>query len=40
MRQKARTDKDWGTSDLIRDALAVLKIQVKDGKDGSTWSKI
>ena len=40
MRQKARTDKDWGTSDLIRDALAELKIQVKDGKDGSTWSKI
>ena len=40
MRQKARTDKDWTTSDLIRDALAELKIQVKDGKDGSTWSKI
>ncbi|HHB77948.1 MAG TPA: cysteine--tRNA ligase [Saprospiraceae bacterium] len=40
MRQKARADKDWATSDLIRDALAELKIQVKDGKDGSTWSKV
>ncbi len=40
MRQKARTDKDWTTSDLIRDALAELKIQVKDGAEGSTWNKM
>lgn len=40
MRQKARDEKDWGTSDLIRDTLTKLKIQIKDGKDGSTWSKI
>ncbi len=39
MRQKARAEKDWATSDLIRDALGELKIQVKDGKDGTTWSK-
>ena len=38
MRQKARADKDWATSDIIRDALAKLKIEVKDGADGSTWS--
>ena len=39
MRQQARTNKDWGTSDKIRDALKELKIQVKDGKEGATWVK-
>ncbi len=39
MRQQARTDKNWGTSDKIRDALKAMNIQVKDGKDGATWSK-
>ncbi|MBI5916881.1 MAG: cysteine--tRNA ligase [Bacteroidetes bacterium] len=39
MRQTARTNKDWGTSDKIRDALKELEIVVKDGKDGATWSK-
>ncbi|MEZ4932710.1 MAG: DALR domain-containing protein [Saprospiraceae bacterium] len=39
MRQQARTNKDWGTSDKIRDALKALDIQVKDGKDGASWSK-
>lgn len=38
MRQTARANKDWGTSDKIRDALKDLEIQVKDGKDGSTWT--
>lgn len=38
LRQAARTNKDWPTSDKIRDGLASLKIQVKDGKDGSSWS--
>jgi cysteinyl-tRNA synthetase len=37
MRQTARQNKDWPTSDLIRDNLAKLKIAVKDGKDGATW---
>lgn len=39
MRQNARTNKDWGTSDKIRDVLKELNILVKDGKDGATWSK-
>lgn len=39
LRQNARTNKDWDTSDKIRDALKELEIQVKDGKDGTTWSK-
>jgi cysteinyl-tRNA synthetase len=39
MRQQARTNKDWGTSDKIRDVLKELDIVVKDGKDGATWAK-
>jgi cysteinyl-tRNA synthetase len=39
MRNKARADKDWGTSDAIRDKLSEAKITVKDGKDGASWSK-
>jgi cysteinyl-tRNA synthetase len=38
MRQQARTNKDWGTSDQIRDALQAAGVQVKDGKDGANWS--
>ena len=39
LRQNARENKDWGTSDKIRDSLKELEIQVKDGKDGTSWSK-
>jgi cysteinyl-tRNA synthetase len=38
MRQQARANKDWGTSDKIRDELAALHIAIKDSKEGSTWS--
>lgn len=38
IRQAARQNKDWPTSDLIRDNLARLNIQVKDTKEGSEWS--
>ena len=38
IRQQARINKDWPTSDLIRDNLARLNVQVKDSKDGSEWS--
>jgi cysteinyl-tRNA synthetase len=38
MRKDARERKDWAASDKIRDQLAALKIQVKDGKDGASWS--
>ena len=37
MRATARTNKDWGTSDKIRDTLQALKIKLKDGKDGTEW---
>jgi cysteinyl-tRNA synthetase len=38
LRQQARTNKDWDTSDKIRDGLAAAGITVKDSKEGSTWS--
>jgi cysteinyl-tRNA synthetase len=40
IRSTARTNKDWTTSDQIRDALQVAGIQVKDGKEGASWTKI
>jgi cysteinyl-tRNA synthetase len=38
IRQQARANKDWGTSDQIRDALQAAGVQVKDGKEGASWS--
>ena len=40
IRAKAKADKDWATSDLIRDRLKAAGISVMDGKDGATWSRI
>jgi cysteinyl-tRNA synthetase len=37
LRAKARENKDWTTSDKIRDYLNEANIVVKDGKDGTTW---
>ena len=37
LRQQARSNKDWGTSDLIRDGLKNAGITVKDGKDSTSW---
>ena len=38
MRKVARDNKDWILSDEIRDKLAVLGVQLKDGKEGTTFS--
>jgi cysteinyl-tRNA synthetase len=38
LRQQARANKDWTTSDQIRDGLAKAGIIVKDAKDGTTWN--
>jgi cysteinyl-tRNA synthetase len=38
LRSQAREQKDWTTSDKIRDGLAAAGIVVKDGKEGTTWS--
>ena len=37
LRAKAKADKDWSTSDRIRDELAKDGFEVKDTKDGVTW---
>ena len=36
-RAKAKANKDWATSDMIRDNLAALGFEVKDTKDGFSW---
>ena len=38
MRKTARDDRNWELSDQIRDELIELGIQLKDGKDGTTYS--
>ena len=37
IRANAKANKDWATSDKIRDALKEAGVTVKDGKDGATW---
>ncbi len=38
MRSQAKANKDWATSDLIRDRLASIGFDVKDTKTGFEWS--
>lgn len=38
LRAKVREQKMWDLSDLIRDRLAELGVQVEDAKGGSSWS--
>ena len=37
IRSQAKANKDWATSDKIRDELQALGFEVKDTKDGATW---
>jgi cysteinyl-tRNA synthetase len=38
LRNEARANKNFALSDQIRDQLAALNIQLKDGKEGTTFS--
>ena len=38
IRMTARANKDWASSDKIRDDLAAVGIIIKDDKDEATWS--
>lgn len=38
LRKEARENKDWALSDQIRDELVEVGIQLKDGKEGTTFS--
>ena len=37
LRLEAKKNKDWGTSDLIRNELTKLGFEIKDTKDGFEW---
>ena len=37
LRSRARENKDWATSDKIRDGLLNAGIHVKDEKNGASW---
>jgi cysteinyl-tRNA synthetase len=37
MRTQAKANKDWATSDAIRDRMTAIGIRVKDRKDGYDW---
>ena len=38
VRKVAKSNKDFATSDLIRDKLKALGVQIKDTKDGVEWT--
>ena len=38
LRKEARENKDWALSDQIRDELIALGIQLKDGREETTFS--
>lgn len=40
LRDEAKRNKDFATSDCIREELAKLGIQLKDSKEGTLWNKI
>ena len=37
-RAVAKANKDWATSDKIRNELTALGFEIKDTKDGATWT--
>jgi cysteinyl-tRNA synthetase len=40
LRNEAKSNKDYATSDKIRDGLQKIGFQLKDSKEGTNWSKI
>ena len=40
LRNEAKQNKDFATSDRIRNELAAIGIQLKDSKEGTLWNKI
>ena len=37
IRQQAKVNKDWATSDKIRNELTAIGFEIKDTKDGAEW---
>src|ERR1700753_2752579 len=40
LRSEAKTNRDYATSDKIRDGLQKIGFQLKDSKEGTTWNKL
>jgi cysteinyl-tRNA synthetase len=40
LRSQAKANRDYATSDKIRDGLQQIGFQLKDSKEGTTWSKL
>ena len=39
-RLEAKKAKDWATADAIRDQLKEMGVEIKDSKDGTTWTRV
>ena len=39
-RLEAKRAKNWAEADAIRDQLRAMGVEIKDGKDGTTWTRI
>jgi cysteinyl-tRNA synthetase len=39
-RLDARTNKEWARADELRDELCALGIEIKDGPEGTSWSRV
>jgi cysteinyl-tRNA synthetase len=39
-RAAARASKNWAESDKVRDELNALGVAIKDGPQGTTWSRV
>ena len=40
LRKTAKTNKDWSTSDMIRNRLIEMGVEIKDTKEGVEWKII
>jgi cysteinyl-tRNA synthetase len=40
LRNEAKTNRDYATSDKIRDGLQKIGFKLKDSKEGTTWNKV
>jgi len=38
LRKEARENRDWALSDQIRDELLAMGIQLKDGREGTSYT--
>ena len=39
-RLEAKRAKNWAEADAIRDQLRAMGVEIKDGKDGTTWTRV